>query len=474
MAFLDKLSDFKGKTALIDRSFGTVSYDDLLSLTSALGRHMPAGSLVLIVAAKQAEPIFAYVAGVRAGAAVMLSDIKTKTADVLDIVSSYAPDVAAVPARWTGLDDLAAYSNALTFGSYVILRRKNHTAAPVHPELRLLLPTSGSLGSAKFVRVSDRNLEANTASIIQYLRLGVNERAITTMPISYSYMLSIVNTHLTCGASIVVCEESIMEKKFWETARDFGVTSLSGVPYFYQSLNRLGFTKMSIPTLRQMTQAGGKLDVLLASKVLDFCEAEGIRFTMMYGQTEASPRMAYLDPTDARAKIGSIGKAIPGTDMWLEDEAGERINAPNVVGEIVFRGDNVSMGYAARRADLYKDDENGGVLRTGDLASQDTDGFFFIKGRSKRIAKLYGIRLNLDEIESRLLAHSIEAACLPSCDKIVIFADPSVNVEELLAIVSDITEQRKRSFDCRTIDALPRTANGKIDYLALRKEYLDA
>lgn len=474
MAFLDGLSDFKGRAALIDRSFGTVSYDDLLIETSALGRHMPAGSLVLIVANMQAEPVFAYVAGIRAGAAVMFTDIKTKTADVLDIVAGYMPDVAVVPADWDGLDILAGYSDASTFGGYVILRRDEKAAGPVHPDLRLLLPTSGSLGSAKFVRISDQNLSANTASIIQYLRLGPDERAITTMPISYSYMLSIVNTHLACGASIVVCESSIMEKSFWETARETGITSLSGVPYFYQTLNRFGFAKMAIPTLIQMTQAGGKLDDDLAGKVLDFCETEGIRFTMMYGQTEASPRMTYLDPSDARAKIGSIGKAIPGTEVWLEDDSGARITAPDVVGEIVFRGGNVSMGYADGRADLAKGDENGGVLRTGDLAMQDADGFFFIRGRSKRIAKLYGIRFNLDEIESRLLARSFEAACLPYGEKIVLFAEPSVDAEMLLAAACDITEQRKQSFDCRTINAMPRTANGKIDYPALRKGYLDA
>lgn len=474
MTFLDNLSDFKGKTALIDRSFGTVSYDDLLIETSALGRHLPAGALVLIIAALQAEPIFAYVASLRARAAVMFSDIKTKTADVLDIVSSYAPDVAIVPAFRGDLNDLAGYSYVLTFGRYVILRREDHAADPLHPELRLLLPTSGSLGSAKFVRVCDRNLKANTASIIQYLGLGPEERAITTMPISYSFMLSILNTHLACGASIVVCENSIMEKDFWAMARSTSITSLSGVPYFYQTLNRFGFAKMALPSLRHMTQAGGKLDVALANKVLDFSEAEGIRFTMMYGQTEASPRMTYLDPADARAKIGSIGKAIPGAELWLEDESGARITAPNVVGEIVFRGDNVSMGYAECRADLSKDDENGGVLRTGDLASQDPDGFFFVKGRLKRIAKLNGIRFNLDEIESRLLARSIEAACLPSGEKIALFVEPSVNVCELLALVSNITEQRRQSFDCRTIDALPRTANGKIDYPSLRKGYLDA
>ena len=474
MAFLDELSDFKGGVALIDRSFGTVSYDDLLVETSALGRHMPAGSLVLIVAKMQAEPIFAYVAGIRAGAAVMFSDIKTKTADILDTVSGYRPDVAVVPTDWDGLDVLIGYSDTSTFGDYVILRRDGEAAEPVHPDLRLLLPTSGSLGSAKFVRISDQNLSANTASIIQYLGLGPDDRAITTMPISYSYMLSIVNTHLACGASIVVCENSIMEKSFWETARESGITSLSGVPYFYQTLNRFGFAKMAIPSLTQMTQAGGKLDDDLAGKVLDFCQAEGIRFTMMYGQTEASPRMTYLDPSCARAKIGSIGKAIPGTELWLEDEAGARITEPDVVGEIVFRGDNVSMGYAEGRADLGNGDENGGVLRTGDLAMQDADGFFYIKGRSKRIAKLYGIRFNLDEIESRLLARSLEAACLPSGEKIVLFAEPPVDAEMLLAAVSEITEQRKQSFECRMIDAMPRTANGKIDYPALRKRYLDA
>ena len=240
----------------------------------------------------------------------------------------------------------------------------------------MLLPTSGSMGSPKFVRLSKSNIVSNTKAIAQYLGLSSKEKAITNMPISYSYMFSIVNTHLFSGGSLLFTDRSILDKTFWQEAKAFEITSFSGVPFMYETLLRLGLKRFWFPTIKCFTQAGGRLDDTTLKSLTNFCKENKLKFFSMYGQTEASPRISYLDWESSPSKLGSIGKAIPDSRMWLEDENKVKIEKPYKIGHLVFEGENVFMGYARNFMDLEKDDEIGSKLYTGDLAEFDEEGFF--------------------------------------------------------------------------------------------------
>ena len=263
-------------------------------------------------------------------------------------------------------------------------------AAPVHEKLALLLATSGSTGSPKLVRLSRENVESNARAIREYLKLDETERPITTLPMQYTYGLSILNSHLLAGGCILMTKESCVQEGFWKFFREQKATSLGGVPYTYQILKRLRFFEQEFPWLRSMTQAGGKLPADLVTEVGTWAQARGIRFYVMYGQTEATARMSYLPPEDCLKKPGSIGIPVPGGKFSLLGEDGEPVCGTGVDGELIYEGANVSLGYAKNKEDLMRGDENRGVLHTGDIARRDADGYYYIAGRKKRFIKLYG------------------------------------------------------------------------------------
>ncbi len=173
------------------------------------------------------------------------------------------------------------------------------------------------------------------ASIVQYLHLDETERPITTLPMNYTYGLSIINSHLMVGATILLTEKGLMQKEFWTFFKEQEATSFGGVPYTYEMLERLRFFRMDLPSLRYFTQAGGKLAPERHRKFAEYAQKRGKKFVVMYGQTEATARMGYLPPERALDKCGSMGVAIPGGRMWLRDVDGSRITEPRIVGELL-------------------------------------------------------------------------------------------------------------------------------------------
>ena len=249
------------------------------------------------------------------------------------------------------------------------------------------------------VRQSYNNILSNTESIVEYLNLDSTERPITTLPMNYTYGLSIINSHLYAGATILLTENTLIQKEFWNFFKTEQATSFGGVPYTYEMLKKLRFSRMNLPSLRYMTQAGGKLSPELHKEFAQDCIDKNRKFIVMYGQTEATARMAYLPSEYALKKYGSMGIAIPGGSFSLIDDNGNEITEDNITGELIYKGANVTLGYAESRSDLIKGDENHGVLLTGDMAKRDKDGFYYIVGRKKRFLKMFGKRVNLDEVE---------------------------------------------------------------------------
>lgn len=334
----------------------------------------------------------------------------------------------------------------------------------INDELALLLTTSGSTGSPKLVRQSYKNIERNATSIAQYLDITAADRPITTMPMSYTYGLSIINSHLLMGASIVLTEKTMMEKEFWTLLREKQATTFGGVPYIYEMLKKLRFFCMDLPSLKVLTQAGGKLSPELSLEFATHCHDKGMQFVVMYGQTEATARMSYLPPEYAISKAGSMGIAIPGGRFDLIDANGRSIEQADVIGELVYTGDNVTLGYAENRFDLCKGDENKGVLVTGDMAKRDIDGFYTIVGRKKRFLKLFGNRVNLDEVEQLLKKEGFDCACGGHDDMLKIYTVEAQSVEALKSFVNSRTGINSNGYNVEIVDKIPRSEAGKVLY----------
>ena len=381
------------------------------------------------------------------------------------LAAHYRPDWLALPAHVApppgyepigGDDDddgdaIALYAASIPDGD----------SPEVHADLALLLSTSGSTGSAKLVRLSYSNIDANAESISRYLGLDHRDRAITTLPLAYSFGLSILNSHLQAGGSIVLTDESPVGRGFWDLARERGITSLSGVPATYEMLRRVRIERFGLDRLRMLTQAGGRLRDALIEEFLGVSECLGLEFFVMYGQTEAAPRISYVPANNLRNKVGSVGVAVPGGELSNDADP----------GELVYRGPNVMLGYAESRLELAHGDIQGGILRTGDLARRDEDGYFYITGRTKRFVKISGNRVNLDEVESMLAtALGRAVACAGTDDDLVVFVpgEPEQDQDPVRRLI----QHRYRLFPGHVrvlpLDALPLMMTGKTDYAAMR------
>ena len=467
MNLFNSIENYKNNIALVSQSTKSITYEQLVIKINDIQKNIPERSLIFLVSQNSAASLISYISSIKNNCVVMLVDIKTNISEISKLITAYEPSFIIAPTDWMKNYNQKRLKILQNIYEYSIFKTNYQDSLPMHDDLSVLLPTSGSMGSPKFVRLSKKNLKSNADSIIKYLDINSTQRAITNMPFNYSYMLSIINTHIESGASIFVSKNSVIQKEFWKDFRENKITSLSGVPYIFEMLIKLGLKNLSTSYLKTLTHAGGKLDINSTQKIIEFCKEQGIKFISMYGQTEASPRMTYLDWKDYPKKIGSIGKAIPFTEIWLEKDNGVKIQNPNETGELIFSGKNVSMGYSNNIKDLIKGDENKGILKTGDLAYFDNEGYFYIKGRKNRITKIFGNRLNLDEIEEKMKEINIEVFCKEINDKLYVFFEKNFIPEHVLNKISLITGQNKIAFNCIQLKKLPRTSSGKIDYIKL-------
>lgn len=350
------------------------------------------------------------------------------------------------------------------------LWRTGFMSGSFHGSLGLLLATSGSTGSPKLVRLSRKNIEANAESIREYLELDETERPITTLPMQYTYGLSIINSHLLAGACILMTKESYVQGGFWKFFQEKKATSFGGVPYTYEILKRMRIFTKNLPSLRSITQAGGKLPEALQEEIGKWTKAQNIRFFVMYGQTEATARMSYLPPENCQKKLGSIGIAIPGGKFYLAGEDGTPVNRIGEPGELIYEGQNVSLGYAQNKEDLLLGDENGGILHTGDIAKIDADGYYYVVGRKKRFIKIYGVRVGLDACEQVLRARfaDTEFACTGCDNRLEIYGTDQNAVNEAADYLSGYLRLNKKSFFAFYLPQIPKNDSGKIQYTKLQ------
>lgn len=428
-------------------------------------------SLVFLLARNSLAAIAGYVSFVQNGIVPVMIDTALDGQLLTTLRAAYRPSYAWLPAECAAV--FPQGREILRWEEYVLLDLGEEKPFPVHDDLALLMTTSGSTGSPKFVRQSYDNLRANTQSIVKYLELHEAERAVTNLPLHYVYGLSILNTHLAVGASVVVTDKTLFDRSFWQLVREREVTSFAGVPYTYAMLKRLRFFRMDLPALRTLTQAGGKLDPELHRAFAAYADAHGKKFVVMYGAAEATARMGYLPPQYALEKVGAMGIAIPGGRFELVDETGRCITAADTVGELVYYGANVTLGYAMSGADLVRGDERHGRYETGDLARRDADGYYTIVGRKRRFLKMFGKRTNLQEVEHILRQHfgEIEVACAGIDDNLYIFVTQEEFVPEIVPFLSAKLGLHHSALTARCLAEIPKNASGKTVYRALEQYY---
>ncbi len=353
----------------------------------------------------------------------------------------------------------------------------NWDDVPTAPkELAAIFYTSGSTGQGKGVMLSHRNLIANTVGTVEYLKLTHNDSIIVILPFYYIYGNSLMLTHVMVGGCLVIDNRFMYAESVLDTMQVERVTGLSGVPSnFLILLNNSTFPTREFPNLRYFTQAGGAMAPDVIRRLFETFPDKEVY--IMYGQTEASPRVTWLPPYRLREKLGSVGIEVPGVKVRIVKENGEDASVGEE-GEIVVGGDSVMMGYW-NQPDEQKEVLKDGWLYTGDLARRDTDGFIFIVGRRKEIIKSGGNRISVKEVEE----------CLITNDKIhevAVFGVPDdIFGEAVKAVIvlkqgqeSDIKEIQRH---CRQslaehkipryvefVATLPKYQSGKVNKLALK------
>jgi acyl-coenzyme A synthetase/AMP-(fatty) acid ligase len=233
---------------------------------------------------------------------------------------------------------------------------------------------------------------------------------------SYCYGLSVINSYLLRGASVVLTTRSVADPAFWDLFREVGATSLAGVPYTFDLLDRLGFEWMRLPSLRYVTQAGGRLAPDRVRRYAELGRRDGWEFFVMYGQTEATARMAYLPPRLVTSHPRAIGLAIPDGSFRLAPVPGHP--EPDT-GELVYDGPNVMLGYAETAADLSLG-RTTTELHTGDLARRTAAGLYEIVGRRSGFVKVFGLRIDLQQVETALERRGLVAACAGEDGELVV------------------------------------------------------
>ncbi|PZG00368.1 AMP-binding protein [Micromonospora deserti] len=427
---------------------GEISYADLAErVRTTAARLGAARRLVLVVGANTTDALVAYLAALYAGHPVLLVPGGNDTA-VTALVSAYDPDVVVGPGD----------------GGWAVTDRRAASAHDLHPELALLLSTSGSTGSPKLVRLSHTNLQANAESIAEYLAIRPTDRAATTLPLHYCYGLSVVNSHLARGAALVLTDLSVADACFWELFRATRATTFAGVPYTFELLDRVGFAAMNLPHLRYLSQAGGRLAPEQVVRYAELGRRAGWDLFVMYGQTEATARMAYLPPDLAADHPAAIGVPVPGGAFRL---APVDDHPDPEVGELVYAGPNVMLGYATSPADLALGrtvDE----LHTGDLARRTAGGLYEIVGRRSRFAKILGLRIDPQQVETMLARHGVSTTCVGGDSELLVAAVGDGDPRRVRRLVAEEVGLPPRAVRVLVLAELPRLATGKPDLPALR------
>lgn len=438
-----------------------MSYAELEKASSYVTDRMESRKLTFCLCENTIGSFVGYVGLMNANQPTVLLDGSKDYSIIASLIRHYEPQYLWMPSNRYA--ELHMGAPIVEYEDYMLVELVKQSYE-IHPDVLLCLTTSGTTGSPKLVKLTDRNLKSNAESIAEYLKITDKERAITSLPMYYSFGMSVINSHLIMGATLLLTDKAVVQREFLTFLKEGKATSIAGVPYTYEMLRRLRFLKMDLPELKTMIQAGGKLNANIVKEYVENAQQTDKKFIVMYGQTEASPRMSYLPFDKAIEKYASIGIAIPGGKLSVRDVNDQEITTPDTDGELIYEGPNVCMGYAECIEDLAVGDENHGVLHTGDVARFDSDGYFYITGRMKRFVKVWGNRCNLDATEQLVKAITSSCACVGVDDKITIFVTHNGFDDKIKKYLVEKTGLNSRAFDVIVIDSIPILPSGKLDY----------
>ena len=452
--------------ALIDPSGKKITYRNLYDRINYINSKIDSRNLIFVYSDNSQEFIEGYLSFLKSKNVIFFIESKINKKNLYSLIRKFKPNFLYFPIK--KIKDINfKFSEILKNKDYILIKIKSNNEKIKNNDLALMMSTSGSMGSAKYVKLSYSNIEDNTINISKSLKINKNDKVITTLPPNYSYGLSIINTHIYKKSSIVLNNFSFIDKNFWNSFYKNKVSTFGGVPYTFEILFRLGFNNLNLQNIRYITQAGGKISDFLHNEILKLADKNNFEFIVMYGQTEASPRMSYLPHKNSKHKIGSIGLPIPGGSFFLKDSKNKKILKSNIEGNLYYKGKNIFLGYSNSRLDLNLISSKKNILNTGDRAKKDNDGYYFLTGRKKRIVKIYGNRYELDKIEKLINNNSIECACICKNDKLLIYLTNNKLVDRVKKILNIELNLKSNSYEIIILKIIKRNQSGKILYSKL-------
>ncbi len=464
MKLFSNLESYAHRIAVIEQNEKKYTYKDILKIEKKISNFIKKKDKIFLFCENTFNFISLYVSLLRLNSVIFLIEETINSENLKTLIKNFEPNYifATKNKVFNNYKKLFLKDNNYNFykTNYKSkLKKKNNLA--------ILISTSGTTSSSKFVMLSHEGILDNTEKIAKYLKINSRSRAITTMPASYSYGLSIINTHILQGASIITTKYTLFEKNFWSLFKKYKPDSLNGVPSIFEIFKRIKIENFNLNKLKYVTQAGGKLDNNLIIHFYNLFKKKNIRFYTMYGQTEASPRMSYLNYNMILRKLGSIGKTIKNGKFYLVDKQKKNISKKDTIGELAYEGKNVMIGYADKHKDLEKTKKIK-ILYTGDLARKDKDGYYYIVGRKSRFIKLFGMRVSLDDLENKIKEDFEEVACIGEDNKIIIFLTNRTIIEKIVSKLFNSFGIKKNIIEFKFINKIPKNNNGKIKYSFLK------
>ncbi len=454
--------------AAVDDSGGTLTYGEMAILSQELKELIPQRELVFCMCDNKVGALAGFLSLYDNKDVCLLLSSNIDNVLLENLVHTYGPSYF-----WLPKDILYKFTYDLVYEYKGFCLCRTGLAAPeMSKELSMLMTTSGTTGSPKLVRYKYGNLESNAENVAKVFGWTSDERGILDLPMQYTMGLNVITSHLYAGACVLLVSANLMSPRYWSFVKEQRGTNFTGVPFSYEILNKLRFTRMDLPYLTTIAEGGGKMSDNLFMIFANYAHEKGKRFFATFGTTETSARLAFLPPELATEKCGSIGKAIPQGKLTLIDEDGGEISSDNVDGELIYEGPNVTMGYAECVTDLIKGDEFCGVYHTGDIAKRDDDGYYYIVGRKKRFLKLFGLRISLDQME-RIIFDSlnIESACSGDDNVMLIYITDESAIEATKHLIAAKTGLSGTAYKVISVDEIIRNESGKIKYKELDKKY---
>jgi len=444
--------------ALLDGADVSITYGELSEHCANFSQNIHERSLLFILCTNSSGAIIGFVGAISKRVVPLLLSADIDDALFGRLYETYKPQYL-----WMPIENLSRFSGEVVYKAHgFALLLTSNPVLQMHEDLALLLPTSGSTGSPKLVRHSYTNLSSSARNVASFFEVSPEDRPAIALPMQYTMGLSVITSHLWAGATLVLFTQSLTDPTFWRLFKEHKVTSFTGVPYSFEILAKLRFFRMDLPYLKLITQGGGKLKEELFIQYANFCHENGKRFIATYGQTEGTARMAFLPADLSITKTGSIGRAIPAGKLSLMHDDGSETTEGEATGEMIYRGPNVTLGYAQSQDDLTLGDTFNGVLPTGDLAKRDADGCYYILGRLKRFLKLYGLRIGLDECEW-LISNEFHTECLcaGNDEKMQVYITDAGCKDLIIPFLSAKTGLFIKALEVIVVDEIPRAVSGK-------------